>query len=154
MSETERLFQQSSHYFIGQFLVMAAGFISFPILTRIFSISDYGILYLLNTTMFIFLTVSRLGLAHTVVRFYSEFKSKNELPSFHSTIFIGYAILALTIVIIFLLTVQLFSERFLNRYTQNLLSLISIIVFSSCLTSIFTSSNILIASYFSWTLSQ
>ena len=68
---------------------MAAGFISFPVLTRVFSVSDYGIMSLVTTTVFIALAISKLGFPESIVRFYSEFKSKDLLDNFYSTFLIS-----------------------------------------------------------------
>jgi O-antigen/teichoic acid export membrane protein len=68
---------------------VAAGFISFPILTRVFSVSDYGILSLITTTALIITAIAKLGFPESIVRFYAEFKSKNQLANFYSTFFLS-----------------------------------------------------------------
>ena len=139
MSEIRKLFKQSSHYVVGQALVMVAGLISFPILTRILSVSDYGLLGLISVTIFIVQAVAKLGAPSAIVRFYAEFRSSNRLPTFHSTVFFGYGTLALIISIIFLLLVRLASGKLLDPHICNLLSLVSILVFLNCLVATMTS---------------
>ena len=69
---------------VGQGLVMAAGFISFPILTRVLSIEDYGLLGLISTTLFIAIAITKLGAPSSIVRFYPEYESKGTLTDFYS----------------------------------------------------------------------
>lgn len=92
MSDLTKLFKQSSHYLVGQSLVMAAGFISFSILIRVFSVDDYGILGLISTTTIIIQAITKQGFPNSIVRFFTEFKIKNNLAEFRLTIFIGYSI--------------------------------------------------------------
>jgi O-antigen/teichoic acid export membrane protein len=48
MSESplRRVLVQASHYSLGSLLTMVAGLISFPLLTRVFSVEDYGLISL------------------------------------------------------------------------------------------------------------
>jgi len=118
---------------------MAAGFISFPILTRIFSVSDYGILGLITTTVLIGIAIGKLGFPSSVVRFYAEFESKNQLASFYSTIFLGSVGLAATISILFGCATQLFGNNFIDKNIITLLPLASILIFSGCTLDILSS---------------
>lgn len=140
MSDIRRLLNQSSHYLVGHLFVMAAGLISFPILTRILSVSDYGILGLISITVFIVQAVAKLGAPNSTVRFYAESKSNNNLIMFYSTIFFGYGTLALIISIVFFIAMQLFSGRLLDTHIGNLLSLVSVLIFFNCLNLIAESS--------------
>jgi O-antigen/teichoic acid export membrane protein len=64
-----------SNYSIGNLLVTVSGFISFPIFTRIFSVGEYGVLNLISATLGLLLAVSKLGVQHSIVRFYGEVRS-------------------------------------------------------------------------------
>ncbi len=79
MSEIKKLFSQSSHYLVGQALLMGIGFISFPILTRIFSVSDYGILGLITSTVAIIGAIVKLGFPPSIVRYFNDYKTANKL---------------------------------------------------------------------------
>jgi O-antigen/teichoic acid export membrane protein len=106
MSEIQVLFKHSSHYAMSQVLSVMAGFISFPILTRVLSINDYGILSLIISSVMIILPVTKLGLNHSSIRFFEEFKAKNKITSisyFYNTLFWGSFISTTVIIIIFLL---------------------------------------------------
>lgn len=122
---------QSSHYFAGQVIIMTSGFISFPILTRIFSVGDYGILGLITTTLFIITAITKLGFPESTVRFYTEFKSNNQLSNFYSTLFLTSGAVGAAVAIFFILVTQFMHNNFLGRNTLNLLSLVSILIFIS-----------------------
>ncbi len=90
MSSLKKLAKHSSHYFVGEFLVMAAGLISFPIFARIFTEEEYGILSLLTITFSLCCLFASLGMRPSVVRFYNEFKLKTkseDMAAFYSTPF-------------------------------------------------------------------
>ena len=46
-SPLKRLLVQASHYSFASLLSTLAGLISFPLLTRIFSVADYGVMNLI-----------------------------------------------------------------------------------------------------------
>ncbi|WP_304511754.1 flippase [Desulfobacula sp.] len=139
MSEIKTLFNQSSHYFAGRIIIMAAGFISFPILTRVFSVSDYGTLGLISTTLFIAIAITKFGFPSSIVRFYAEFKSKNQLTNFYSTLFLGSVAVSATVAAFFYLAMKLFFSKFLDSNIVSLLYLVSILIFTACTIDILTS---------------
>lgn len=139
MSEIRTLFKQSSHYFAGQVIVMIAGFISFPILTRIFSVSDYGILGLVTTTIFIATAIGKFGLVSSIIRFYAEFKSDDRLGTFQTTMFIGSVGCAATIAILFYVVSRFFQGKVFDEKTVGLMPIVSILIFMTCTIDILTS---------------
>ena len=92
MSELRSMTKQSSHYFMAYALSMVASFISFPIYTRLFSVSDYGILNVISSTVFFVMAAAKLGIQNSIIRFYEEVKSNAadiSLRSFYSTLTFG-----------------------------------------------------------------
>ena len=92
--------RQSSHYSAGQFLVLLSSLISFPILTRVFSLTDYGVMNLLSNTVLIMVALSKGGLQHSIVRSYHEFarpEGPEQPKDFASTLLIGGLLLALVV---------------------------------------------------------
>lgn len=138
MSEIRTLLEQSSHYFAGRIIVVAAGFISFPILTRVFSVSDYGILSLIATTLLIVTAVTKLGLPESIVRFYAEFKSRDQLAKFCSTVFLTSMAVALSVGVFLILAGKLVHTN-LDRNVVKLLPVVSVIIFTGCMSAILTS---------------
>ncbi len=65
-----------SNYSIGNLLVTISGLVSFPIFTRVFTVDEYGVMNLIATTLALLLAISKLGIQHSIVRFYGESKSK------------------------------------------------------------------------------
>ncbi len=118
---------------------MAAGFISFPILTRMFSVADYGILSIITTTLFVVGSVGKLGLVGWIVQFYAEFKSKKLLNIFCSTLFIASLAGALIITLLFYGLSELFQGKFLDKNFAALLPFISILIFTHCTSDALTS---------------
>lgn len=139
MTEIRTLLKQSSHYFAGHILIMASGFISFPILTRIFSVNDYGILGLITTTLFVVIALSKLGLPNSIVRFYAEFKAKGHIHDFYSTTFWACLTVSTAVAMLFALGAQFIPDKYLDRNTANLLSVISIIVITACTSDVLLS---------------
>lgn len=139
MSEIRTLLKQSSHYFTGHIIIMAAGFVSFPILTRIFSVSDYGILGLITTTVFIATSIAKCGIPESIVRYYAEFKLRDQMTGFYATFFLSSLTFAVAVVIIFMLGTRVIGSNFMDVNAVDLLSLACITVFTACLTTTFTS---------------
>ena len=123
MSDIKTLLKQSSHYLTGRIFLMAAGLISFPILTRIFSVSDYGILGLITTTLLIATAITKLGLPNAIVRFYAEFKTERRLTDFYSTIFSGSLLAAAVVAALFVVSIRLIPDKFIDNNFVSLLSL-------------------------------
>lgn len=87
-----KLVVHTSNYSIGSLAVTLAGFISFPILTRVFTVNEYGVLNLISSTLLLLVAISKLGMQHATVRFYSEVRAgKREagLDRYYSTILFG-----------------------------------------------------------------
>lgn len=65
-------------YFWGNIITSVASLISFPILTRVFSVSEYGILSLVFSTLTIAYVFSKMGIQNSIVRFYPEYEIGGE----------------------------------------------------------------------------
>ncbi|MGI9451060.1 MAG: oligosaccharide flippase family protein, partial [Geminicoccaceae bacterium] len=65
-------------YSASSFLVAIAGLITFPILTRVLSVEEYGILNLISLTIMVLVGLGKAGLQTSIVRFGSEARSGNK----------------------------------------------------------------------------
>ena len=65
-----RLLVHTSRYSLGSLLTTLASIVSFPFLTRIFTVSDYGLMNLVGATLTLLTAVGKVGVQHAVVRFY------------------------------------------------------------------------------------
>ena len=97
-SDIKKFLRHSSNYALGELLAFSVSFISFPVLTRALTTSDYGIMSVFSVTLWIFLAFSRAGLAESTVRFYREYHSANDpvaRSTYYSTFFFGTLAFAL-----------------------------------------------------------
>lgn len=72
----KRLAMQSSHYAVGSALVTLASVISFPVLTRLLTVQEYGTLSLLASLLLLFTGLGKLGMQHSIVRFQAEVRAR------------------------------------------------------------------------------
>ncbi|MDH5769299.1 MAG: oligosaccharide flippase family protein, partial [Nitrospirota bacterium] len=78
------------------------GLITFPILTRILTKEQYGILGLVTTTMLISVAVAKAGLSEGIIRFYKEYsKIPEHLTVFSSTVLVRGVVLAFLTVLLY-----------------------------------------------------
>ncbi len=128
-----RLFQHTSNYSIGSVLVMLASIISFPILTRVFSVAEYGTMALVTSTILLLVGVGKLGLQHSVVRYYSEVEAGtrgNTATQFFSTVLFGMITVGLIVTLLSIVGISLVPTGWLsNGKTKYLIILASPLIF-------------------------
>src|SRR5690242_17842047 len=91
-SALKKLAVQTSHYGVTSAMTMLAGLVSFPLLTRVFSVADYGVMNLVAATVTISVALGKLGVQHSILRYWSEItagKSRYTMPQLISTTFLG-----------------------------------------------------------------
>lgn len=69
-------------YTIGNVLVMAAGFLSFPVMTRLLDTGQYGIFGYYDAWLLILAGLFKLGAQHTILRFYPHAGGDTALARF------------------------------------------------------------------------
>lgn len=89
MSDKKRFIQSSLTYTVVQILALAASLISFPVLTRVLTVSEYGVLGLCNTLLLFGAAFAKLGLQNSIIRFYAHYRKEMKLDAFFSTIWCG-----------------------------------------------------------------
>jgi O-antigen/teichoic acid export membrane protein len=97
-SPLKRLIVQSSHYGVSSVLTMMAGLITFPILTRIFSVADYGLMNLVSATLTVAVAFGKVGIQHSIIRYESEIragKGRFTLHQLYSTTLLGMLVTGL-----------------------------------------------------------
>ncbi|MGE0073506.1 MAG: lipopolysaccharide biosynthesis protein, partial [Thiomonas sp.] len=128
-----RLFQHTSNYTIGSILVMLASIVSFPVLTRVFSVAEYGTLALVTSTILFLVGVGKLGLQHSVVRYYSEVEAgtrRNTPQQFFSTVLFGMIGVGLVVTLLSVGLIDLLPTTWLaNAQTKYLIVIASPLVF-------------------------
>lgn len=104
MSSVKKLFIHFSHFLGGSTLSMLLGLITFPILTRLLTREEYGILGLVSTTIAIAVAFGKGGLSDGIIRFYREYADTPErLTLFTSTVLIRGTALSLAVVAAYVL---------------------------------------------------
>ena len=71
-------------YTIGNVLVMAAGFVSYPIMARLLTYTEYGIFGYVDTWLLILAGIFKLGGQHAILRFYPHRGGRGALARFGS----------------------------------------------------------------------
>lgn len=72
-------------YAFGNALILLAGFISYPILTRLLTYTQYGVLGYFDAWMLFLTAIIKLGSQHSAVRFYPHGAGSNVLQTYAST---------------------------------------------------------------------
>ncbi len=83
-----------------------AGVVTFPLLTRNLSVGDYGILGLITSSLTFFIAIGKLGVQHSVIRFFSQIKNNNidfSARQMSSTVMSVFFLLAVITTLIWLL---------------------------------------------------
>jgi O-antigen/teichoic acid export membrane protein len=126
MSALKTLYKHSSHYLGGRVAVMMLGFISFPLFTRVFSVSDYGVMNLIINSVLLLTVISKFGFQHAVQRYYPECANSPDpeaLPRYYSTLFFGTGAISVVLCALFLASVPLGSAKFLGITATGALTL-------------------------------
>ncbi len=141
MSALKTLYKHSSHYLGGRVAVMMLGFISFPLFTRVFSVSDYGAMNLIVNSVLLLTVISKFGFQHAVQRYYPECANSPDpdaLPRYYSTLFYGTGIISVVLCTVFLVSVPMGSAKFLGITATGALSIALVLVIIRSLRSMQT----------------
>ncbi len=107
MSPFRKFIKQFSHFFTGSILSQLFSFVTFPILTRVLTKEQYGVMGLVTTTLLFATAIAKVGLSDGIIRFYKEYSGANEkLEVFSSTVLartIALSTLTTLLYLIFLL---------------------------------------------------
>jgi O-antigen/teichoic acid export membrane protein len=141
-SASRKLLAQSSHYSIASLFTLIAGAMTFPMLTRVLSVRDYGIMSLLGATLSLSVALGKTGLQHAIVRYYSEItagKSRFSLSQLASTAVLGMSASGLIVMIGLVLGAQLVPLRWIQEErVRGLLVLVAVLALVQVLDSMFT----------------
>ena len=84
---SQELFRQATQYFTGNGLAVLSSVISYPLLTRLLTQRDYGMMTIISSSLFLAVSISKVGLQNAVVRFYPEHSALGQNVVFRSTLF-------------------------------------------------------------------
>ncbi|RMF62250.1 MAG: flippase, partial [Calditrichaeota bacterium] len=143
MSFQRKVLNQSLIYSFVSIGTILAGFISFPIWTRLLSPEEYGIYNLIIVSIGFLTTFSKAGLQKAVIRFYSEFaagRNGRPISVYYSTMLVGSLIAGCFFSVLFVALASVFQSTFsLGVSTKTLLLLIAVIVVMLSLNSVLIS---------------
>lgn len=122
--QTNKLFRYLTAFSGSEIILFLGSFISFPIFTRIFTKSDYGIMAIITITISILSHISGLGLKDAILRFYSSYTGEKQ-NIFFSTLF-NFSILSSVVCIIFLVCSLFCLRLVIHSITFQLLLLFSL----------------------------
>lgn len=113
-----KLLRQVSDYSLGSLLVTLAGLVSFPILTRVLGVDDYGNMSLVAVTLSFLVAFGKFGLQHSAIMFYSETRAGNNawtLQQYYPTL-LGGMLITGTLVTVGWLIVTVLADRLFFDY--------------------------------------
>ena len=140
MNEYKVFIQRIGLVGITNILISLSGLIFIPIITKNFSVADYGIWAQVNTTIALVPNIANLGLPYTMVRFLSAEKDKNNIKeSFYSML----AVVIVSSILISLIFILFKTEiaNYLFGANINVLYIVAIISFFACM-------NLMLISFF------
>lgn len=83
----EGLITHYLRYSAGSVLVIMAGLVSFPVLTRLLDNTQYGILGYYDTWVLMAIAIGKLGAQHAIMRFYPHGGDSDRLRAFSTNLF-------------------------------------------------------------------
>ncbi|MEZ2345750.1 lipopolysaccharide biosynthesis protein [Terriglobus sp. RCC_193] len=117
MTSKPNFIRDIGNYLIGRGSLILLGFVTFPLLTRVLPVAQYGILSLTFRLVLLLVVLSKCGLQYSAARFYDTTKSDIAgQRRFYSTLLIGPAITSLLFSAIYLAV--LFSSSALRKDPQ------------------------------------
>lgn len=106
-----------SYYTLASVLVTLASVVSFPLLTRLLSVEEYGVMNLVSSALAILIGVAKLGLGNAALRFYSEVKAGRhgvDMNGYASTVVVGMGTLGLAVTLCWLVATLLIPASWWN----------------------------------------
>ncbi len=115
---------------------MCVSFVSFPIMTRLFTVEDYGNLALVNTTLAIMVALAKNGITTSFIRHYHEFNSHYERKNLYSSALGGSIFISITIITVYSL-ILFFMRDSISSSLMKIFLITGLIILSSNVQYIF-----------------
>lgn len=116
---------------------MILSFLSFPIMTRIFTVAEYGDLALVNATLAILLPFAKCGMPTSVIKQYSLKKTESDKAILYSSS-IGGVIIYFTIIFVLYSITTLFTKNYFALNIKHLLLIIGIVLLARSMQQLFS----------------
>lgn len=138
-TEYQTLYKRTSHFLGGNVCLFIIGLISFPILARIFTVEQYGLIALISSTIAVAVVFAKCGLQTYVQRFYKEYAVSpvpESLRRYYSTVYLTAGFLGLLWSLPFaLLMFRYLPRRVISDQIQLLLGFAAALIFLRSITS-------------------
>ena len=116
MSVRPSILRDMGNYVVGRGSLILLGFITFPLLTRLLSVDQYGVVSLTLRLVLLLVVLSKCGLQYSAARFYDAAKSDaTEQRRFYSTLLLCPAIISVLFSAVYVAVVC--SSRALSKDT-------------------------------------
>lgn len=120
--------RNASFYSSASFITVIASLISFPILTRMFEVGEYGMLGLITGTIPLLVAVGKIGMQHASIRFYSDVSHGGTpwtMVQYYSSLYLTLMLSAGTLFLIWNIFVMTVGEEIFDDLTLCILFVIS-----------------------------
>lgn len=126
------------NYFAGNVIVVLSSIISFPILTRILSVGDYGTLAIIMSTLTIVFALAKLGIQNSVVRYHAEYalKGPESLREFYSTVLFSLLSTGTIAMLLYLATIPWVSQSILKAGNTRVFYFAALLIPAHCFYSV------------------
>ncbi|MBB5061894.1 lipopolysaccharide biosynthesis protein [Granulicella mallensis] len=142
MSQSPSLLRDVRHYLSGKVFLILLGFISFPIMTRMLSVADFGIVSLTLRIALLLTVLSKCGLQYSAARFYDHqvaTPSHAASQKFYTTLVSAPALITFVVVAIYYLLIASIRHRIADPLFYNCLLLVPAVVVPRTLQSVLLS---------------
>jgi len=129
-----------SRYSGASLLLTVASLISFPILTRVFTVEQYGLLSYVGLVLTLLVGIAKLGMQHAAVRFRSEVETAGQgaVDQYVSTVVFGMVLTGVSVTMLWALISQVLPDAVWNHpLMKPLLLMTSVLVALRCIESAF-----------------
>ncbi|HVR02857.1 MAG TPA: oligosaccharide flippase family protein [Polyangia bacterium] len=132
---------QASHYSVASLFSVVAGLVTFPLLTRVFSVADYGVMNLVAATLTVSVALGKVGVQHSILRYESEIRAGKggyTLKQLYSTTEIGMLGSALLVMLVLLVGARVVPMEWLgDPRLRKLFTIASLLIVVQVLESAF-----------------
>ena len=104
MEAPQSIFRDLANYLSGRVFLLILGFASFPLLTRMLTVPEYGVVSLVLRVVLVLTVLSKCGFQYSVNRFYHETVSEGSPAAYrryYSTLIFSPMIIAALVVVLY-----------------------------------------------------
>src|SRR3546814_18253163 len=114
-------------YSSANLMVLLAGFVSFPVLTRLLDNTQYGILGYFETWVMLAVAIAKLGAQHSIIRFYPPVSDDRQLGHFATNLVLLPIIASLALWLVVAAAIGVVNAFRVEKFSAVLLMALSLI---------------------------